>query len=71
MLCGGGHAYHRKNGSQHSMKMPMIIPSVRAALCSRFIFIRFLSLVGVCSNSSHIASVFDEPDPLRASPART
>lgn len=60
--------YHRKNGNQHSIKMPMMIPSVRAALCSRFIFIKFLSLVGVCSSSSHMASVFDEPEPLSASP---
>lgn len=39
--------YHKKNGSQHSMKVPIIIPKVRAALCSLFIFIIFLSFVGV------------------------
>lgn len=45
------------------------MPRVLAALCSRFIFIKFLSFVGVWSISiSCNASVFDEPDPLKASP---
>lgn len=46
----------------------MIIPSVRAALCSLFILIKCLSLVGVCSDStSCMVSVFEEPE-LSASP---
>lgn len=62
-------AYHKKNGSQHNMNVPIIIPNVRAALCSRFILIKCLSLVGVCSESTSCSvNVFDEPEPLRASP---
>lgn len=41
------YTYHTKNGSQHSINVPMMIPNVRAALCSLFILIRCLSLVGV------------------------
>lgn len=63
------YTYHKKNGIQQSMKMPMMMPSVRAALCSRFILIKCLSLVGVCSwSTSFNVSVFDEPEPLSASP---
>lgn len=62
--------HHRKNGSQQRMKVPMMMPSVRAALCSRFILIKCLSLVGVCSCSTSCSvNVFDDPDPLSASPA--
>jgi hypothetical protein len=65
----GSRSYHKKNGSQQMMKVPIMIPKVRAALCSRFILIKCLSLVGVCSDSmSCSARVFDEPDPLNASP---
>lgn len=63
------HTYHRKNGSQQSIKVPMIMPRVRAALCSRFILIKCLSFVGVCSCSTSCSvNVFDEPEPLSASP---
>lgn len=45
------------------------MPSVRAALCSRFILIKCLSFVGVCSCSTSCSvNVFDEPEPLSASP---
>jgi hypothetical protein len=30
----GGQSYQRKNGSQQIMKAPIIMPRVRAALCS-------------------------------------
>ena len=39
--------YHIKKGSQQRTKAPMMMPRVRAALCSRRIFWRCLSLVGV------------------------
>ena len=39
--------YQMKKGSQQRTKAPMMMPSVRAALCSRFSFIRLRSLVGV------------------------
>lgn len=48
------HSYQRKKGNQQRMKTPIIIPKVRAALCSRFILIIFLSLVGVCSRSTSV-----------------
>lgn len=45
--------------------LPIIIPNVLAALCSRFILIKCLSFVGVCSDSTSCSvNVFDEPDPL-------
>lgn len=45
------------------------MPRVRAALCSRFILIKCLSFVGVCSCSTSCSvNVFDEPEPLSASP---
>lgn len=45
-----------------------MMPSVLAALCSRFILIKCLSLVGVCSDStSCMVSVLEEPE-LSASP---
>lgn len=63
-------AYQTKNGNQQIMNVPIIIPNVRAALCSRFIFIKCLSFVGVWSwSTSFIVNIFDEPDPLSASPA--
>lgn len=34
--CGVSCSYQRKNGSQQSMNAPIIIPNVRAALCSAF-----------------------------------
>lgn len=62
-------AHHKKNGSQHNIKVPIIIPKVLAALCSRFIFIKCLSFVGVCSVSTSCnVNVFDDPEPLNASP---
>lgn len=62
--------YQRKNGSQHTMNVPIMMPKVLAALCSRFILIKCLSFVGVwsCSTSCSV-NVFDEPEPLSASPA--
>ena len=47
--------YHIKNGSQHKMNAPIMMPNVLAALCSRFIF-DIVRLVGV-----------DEPDSGSAS----
>ena len=51
-LVGGSlnrrRTHHKKKGNQHSMKVPMMMPNVLAALCSLFIFMIFLSLVGVC-----------------------
>lgn len=67
----GKRTHHKKKGSQQSIKTPIIIPKVRAALCSRFILIKCLSLVGVCSGSiSFIVNAFDDPVPLSASPAK-
>ena len=64
--------YQTKNGNQHNINVPIIIPNVRAALCSRFILIKCLSLVGVWSwSTSFNVSIFDEPDPLNASPEIT
>lgn len=65
--------YHEKNGNQHTMNVPIIIPNVRAALCSRFIFIKCLSFVGVLWSwsTSFNVNILDEPDPLNASPAKT
>lgn len=59
----------RERGSRlllnSELNLPIIIPNVLAALCSRFILIKCLSFVGVCSDStSCIVSVFDDPDPL-------
>ena len=45
-----------KKGSQQRTKAPMMMPSVRAALCSRRIFCRCLSLVGVdCVSGSTLS----------------
>ncbi|KAE8743275.1 hypothetical protein FOCC_FOCC011104 [Frankliniella occidentalis] len=61
------NTHHRKKGSQQRMKMPMMMPSVLAALCSRFILLICLSLVGVLWAASCSVRALLEP-PERASP---
>ena len=57
--------YHRKNGNQHNINVPIIIPNVLAALCSRFILIIFRSLVGVqCMDEPTSLYIFDDDLPL-------
>lgn len=52
------------------MNVPIMMPRVLAALCSLFILIKCLSFVGVWSwSTSCSVKVFDEPEPLSASPA--
>lgn len=43
------------------MNVPMMIPSVRAALCSRFIFMILRSLVGVEPTSCSVNVLLDPP----------
>uniref|UniRef100_A0A0A9Z5G7 Ferredoxin--NADP reductase n=1 Tax=Lygus hesperus TaxID=30085 RepID=A0A0A9Z5G7_LYGHE len=65
--------YHKKNGSQHKINVPIMMPNVLAALCSRFILIMFLSLVGVeCKPTSFNAkALLDPPDEPSVSPLQS
>lgn len=53
------YSYQRKNGSQHNMNTPMMIPRVRAALCSVLQLVLEVLAVGTKNKSKTIKTLFN------------